>query len=220
MSNGMNVFRKKILDWYNSHGVHYPWRTSTDPYQILLCEILLRKTTRKQVARIFYTFFYKYRSFQDLAAADENEIKKVIRPLGIENNRTKIIKNLADFVINNYNGTLPLNKADLLKLPGVGLYSANAVLCMIKGERVPLVDTNTIRIIQRVFSYRSSSERIRTDPKIWQFASSLIPSERSKDFNLALLDFAAEICRYKNPLCHVCPLREDCHFAISSRRSN
>jgi A/G-specific adenine glycosylase len=90
----------------------------------------------------------------EISYADAEEVMQVIRPLGIENGRTKIIKSLADFVIDKYNGALPLNKEDLLKLPGVGVYSANAVLCLLKGERVPLVDTNTIRVIQRFFSFQ------------------------------------------------------------------
>jgi A/G-specific adenine glycosylase len=211
-SRKISDFSKRILKWYDLHQVYYPWRTSTDPYQILLCEIMLRKTTRRQVAKIFDKFFQRYASFKSIAEADENEIKQLIRPLGIENSRTKIIKRLANSVLLQWNGMLPLNQADLLSLPGVGIYSANAVLCLTKGERVPLVDTNAIRVIQRVFCFRSDSKRIRTDPKLWSFATSLIPSERSKDFNLAILDFAAEVCTIKSPKCSICPVRLMCKY--------
>ena len=207
-------FRKKILAWYDLNRIYYPWRTTSDPYEILMSEIMLRKTTRKQVAEICDKFFQRYKNFKDIADSEEYEIKNMIRPLGIENIRADTMKRLAEHV--HWNGTLPLGKKELLAMPGIGQYSANAVLCLTKGERLPLLDTNAIRVIERVFSIRSNSKRARTDPRLWKFASLLVPLKRSKDYNLAILDLASRVCTIKNPQCEICPVNTLCQYRVDN----
>jgi len=127
---------QQLLKWYNSNKKQYPWRVAkVTPYRILVTEILLRKTTRNQVRDIFPIFFKKFPSLKKLSASQSREIKKVIKPLGMEKIRSKLLKKLSQIIIKKHGGRVPLNKTDLLDLPGVGEYIANAVLLFIKKRK-------------------------------------------------------------------------------------
>jgi A/G-specific adenine glycosylase len=206
------LFVKLLLEWWYKNKRDYPWRHTDDPYFILTAEMLLRKTTAQQVEKIYNIFLAKYPNPRTLAEADENELKKLLEPLGMEYKRAELFKKLGLAVEEMYNGKIPSEPQELLKLPGVGMYAANAVLSFAHSKDVPLLDTNFIRTIQRVFGVRSEKSRTRDDKKVWEFARSLVPSENSKNFNLAVLDFAALICKAKKPKCSICPIRDICNY--------
>ena len=111
-----------------------------------------------------------------------------------------------------FNGKVPDNKKDLLSLPGVGPYTANAVLCFAFGHDVSMLDVNIIRVLKRVFSPDVKKSRERTDKSFWDFAESLPPKGKGKEFNYAILDFAGEVCTAKNPKCKSCPMKKICDF--------
>ena len=115
-------------------------------------------------------------------------------------------------ILTNHNGKVPNSKNDLLSLPGVGPYSANAVLCFAFNHDVSMVDTNILRVLQRVFSLKSNSPRPRQDKKIWEFAESLPPKGSGKEFNYGILDFAAKVCTSRNPKCNTCVLNGMCDY--------
>lgn len=125
--------------------------------------------------------------------------------------RAQLIKNFAQAAMEQ-GGKIPSEKEKLLELPGVGLYSANAVRCFAFGSDEPLVDTNMIRVLKRVFSIRSSKKREREDESMWKLAHSLIPKGRAKELNLSILDFADSICRFRDPKCSICPLSSICDY--------
>jgi A/G-specific adenine glycosylase len=118
--------------------------------------------------------------------------------------------NLAQIVATEHRGEIPHLKEELLELPGIGDYIANAVLCFAYGESVPLLDTNIIRILERVFGIRSSKVRARTDKELWKAVERIIPPGKAKEFNLAMLDLAALICTSRNPKCSICPTADIC----------
>jgi A/G-specific adenine glycosylase len=204
-------FVKLLLEWWHKNKRDYPWRHARDPYSILIAEMLLRKTTAQQVERIYNLFLARYPTPEALAEADENQLKKLLEPLGMEYKRAGLLKKFGLTVKEVYNGIIPSDPQELLKLPGVGMYAANAVLSFVHSKDVPLLDTNFIRIVQRVFGARSEKSRARSDRKMWEFAQSLIPMGKSKDFNLAVLDFGALVCTAKRPKCVVCPINEICN---------
>ena len=217
ISNGMNLskrskFSENLISWHRTNKASFPWREEKDPYKILVSEILLRKTTRKQVKEIFPRFFQKYPNFSVLADTPLVEIDKTIRPLGMEHKRAQLLKELAGRIVSEHGGVVPTTEKDLLELPGVGKYAANAVLCFAGSKDVPLVDTNAIRVIQRVFSFKAKKKRARTDPEVWEFVSSLIPPGNGRVFNLAILDFAAAVCMPRNPKCSSCPNNAICDY--------
>lgn len=214
------MFAKHIIRWRKNNNLDhlYPWRNSKDPYKILVSEILLKKTTRSQVAKEWKAFVKTFPNFSSLSIANLNHLKKIIRPLGIESVRSRQLKALAGKIIQNHRGRVPNSKTDLLNLPGVGPYTTNAVLCFAYKKDVSMVDTNILRVLQRVFSIKSQNNRPRQDKKIWEFAEALPPKGGGKDFNYGILDFAAEVCTPKNPKCRTCLMKKMCCFYMKVNR--
>jgi len=211
------VFIEKVIEWYRRWGDHdLPWRATKDPWKILIAAIMLRKTTTKQVMRVYPVFIKKFPSPKELSSASESEIRKIIRPLGMEHQRSKLLKNLAEALIRKFGGSIPKKKDDLILLPGVKQYIASEVLCVAYGVPEPMLDRNMVRIIERVFAIRSKKRRPHTDPYLWKFASSLIPKNPSlaKEFNWGILDLGRKICRPRNPKCSECPVKTLCKRAF------
>jgi len=210
MSSPNKKFPLLLLKWWSTYKRDFPWRNTTDPYKILIAELLLRKTTSTQVAKIYKPLIERYPTPKSLANACEEELKQMIKSLGMENQRAKILTEIAKSLCERYGGIVPQDLEKLLTLPGVGLYTASAVRCLAYGEREPMVDTNAIRVLQRVFAYNTNKTRPRTDQHLWELARSLIPLDNAKHYNLALIDFASLICRPLKPRCKKCPVKEIC----------
>lgn len=206
-------FAELLLEWWKLNKRDFPWRRTNDPYVILISEMLLRKTTAKQVNAIFEKFFAKFPDVKMLAKGRVEEIKKLIKPLGMEHKRATLLTKLSNELLESHMGVVPASQDELLRLPGVGRYSANAVLCFAHGKDVPLVDVNAIRVFQRVFSFKSQKRRIKDDTTFWEFVAETIPKGKAREFNLAVIDFAHEVCRPKKPKCTMCPLRVICRSA-------
>jgi len=207
-------FSKILLSWRknNNFDSSYPWRNTKSRYKILLSEVLLKKTTRKQVASEWRSVIKNYKNFRDLKKSDLRELKKVLRPLGLEHTRSKNLKDLSKKILADFNGKVPGTKEELLSLPGVGPYTANAVLCFAFGHDISMLDVNIVRVLKRVFSLDAENSRDRTDKHLWKFAESLPPKGKGKEFNYAILDFAGEVCTARNPKCDTCPMRKICDY--------
>lgn len=205
-------FSKYILSFYSSQGRDFPWRKTKNPYKIFLTEILLRKTTSTQVNLIYYKFFNKYPTIEALASAEKKDLEKLIKYLGLYKQRSEQMTKMAKIIVKQYAGLIPESYNDLIKLPGVGRYTAGSFLCLVHRKDVSMVDRNVIRIMSRYFNFKSTKKDVSTDKKIWEFVKGLIPKGKCKEFNLGLIDFANAICTPKNPKCKLCGLREECHF--------
>jgi A/G-specific adenine glycosylase len=209
-------FRKKIIEWYEIYGEkNMPWRNTSDGWAVLVASFLLRKTTAIQVAKVYREFLKRYPSPQALLSASEEEVKEIIRPLGIEHQRSKNLLELAEEIVKKFNGRLPCSKEKLKELPGVGEYIASEVLLLACGQPEPLLDRNMIRVIERFFGIKSPKKRPHTDKALWSFAKALVPPnpEEAKKFNFGVLDFARKICTAKDPKCAECFIRDLCFFA-------
>ena len=203
-------FTQKLLTWYKENKRDFGWRRTRDPYKILVAEMMLQKTTSKQVNELYERFLEKFPSPSSIDKASLSEIEAELTPLGMEHKRALRFKQWAKMIIEKYEGNVPRSKEELLTLPGVGDYIANAVLCLAYGEHVPLLDTNIVRVLQRVFNLQSSKARARTDKKFWDFVMTITPSGKSRDLNLALLDHGALVCLARNPKCLICPVNQIC----------
>jgi len=144
-------------------------------------------------------------------------LEKILKPLGLEHIRSKSLKDLSKKILTDFNGKVPDNKKDLMSLPGVGPYTANAVLCFAFGHDVSMLDTNIVRVLKRVFSIDTKNSRERTDKSMWEFAEKLPPKGKGKEFNYAILDFASEVCKPKKPECKTCPMNSFCDYVQSQR---
>jgi A/G-specific adenine glycosylase len=210
--NARKAFSKRLLTWWHKNKRDFPWRRTNDPYSVLIAEMLLRKTTAQQVNGLYEALISKYPDVQSLSEADEDELRDMIKRLGMEHKRAKLLKEVSSVILENYKGVIPSAQKELLQLPGIGLYAANAVLSFSHAQDVPMVDTNFVRVVERVFGFKSSRTRARDDKQIWEFAERLVPKGRSKEFNLAVIDFAASVCGARVPKCEVCPLTSVCVF--------
>ena len=206
-----NNFANSILKWYDGHKKKFGWRETKDPYKILISEILLHKTDHKKVEKVYPNFIDKFSTIYQLYQAEPEEIDNLIKEIGLFY-RGQRLKKIAEQIVNQFKGNIPASKEDLMSLYGVGEYISNAVLCFAFKKRVPIVDTNVIRVYKRVFNVKSQKSRPRTDKEIWDFAEKMLPKENYVEYNYALLDFASEVCRAKNPLCEICPIKSICVY--------
>jgi len=191
-----------LLRWYKEHGRDFPWRRNTsDPYKILVTELLLQRTKAEMVARIWDKFFKKFPTIHSLAKADEAEVLEIIQELGLRY-RVKRLKMLAVQAVQKFGG-IPRTLNDLLTLPGIGPYIASAVLCFAFNVPVPVVDANVMRLMNRFRGYTD-------ELSVRNYLRGVIPNKGFKEFNWALIDLASLVCTSRSPRCPECPLNLMC----------
>ncbi|MCL4552586.1 MAG: hypothetical protein M1305_03385 [Candidatus Marsarchaeota archaeon] len=189
---------------FSVNGREFPWRNTTDPYQVIVAEMLLQQTDAAKAKTVFELFVQQYPSPECLAEAEPQHVVSLIQPIGLSY-RAPRLQRLARKVVDD---GFPAEERDLMALPGVGRYVARATMCFAFGRNVGVVDTNVVRVLDRVFGLKPSKSRPHTDRGIWEFADSLVPEKSSREYNYAVLDLAALVCRPSQPLCTVCPVTE------------
>jgi A/G-specific adenine glycosylase len=191
----------------------FPWRDTRDPYAVLIGEVLLQRTRGENVVAVFEEFVRRWPDASSLSRARETSIATVIHSLGLPK-RAILLKHLGKALSDQ--GTIPTDPADLIRLPGVGRYAANAVPVFAIGRNLPLVDWVIARVLRRYFGLRSDS-RPNADAELWELAARLVTTGRARQLWLGTLDFAASVCRPR-PLCESCPLAPTCsYFATVGR---
>ena len=203
------IFHTKMRHWIKENIFDYPWRKTESPYNILISEILLQKTDFKKVLAIYNDFIAEFPDAISIKNAEISNLNSYFIKNGLiyKSNR---LKQISSQVLGVYGGKIPDKKEELMSLYGVGDYISNAVLCFAFKKKVPLVDTNIIRIYGRIFGIKTLKTRPHTDKEIWNFAEEMLPEEDYVEYNYALLDFASDICRAKKPLCEKCPMEDIC----------
>src|ERR1700677_3097633 len=204
--------QKHLLDWYNRYKRDLPWRRTQDPYAIFVSEMMLQQTQVKTVIPYYGRFLSELPNWEYLAKAPEEKVLKLWEGLGYYR-RARNLHAAAKKIIDEFSGLLPQTREEILKLPGVGQYSAGAVLSIAFQKAEPLVDGNVIRVFSRLFVLRGNLKTGETHEKVWEIARALIPSERPGDFNQALMELGATLCLSENPQCLLCPLFQFCEAA-------
>lgn len=213
------IFQQAMLDWYEKNRRGYIWRGHSDPYKILVSEIMLQQTNAARVAPIYQRFTEQYPNTRVLAQAELPDLMTIMKPIGL-GYRARRLKEVAEKLVAEYNGDLPAKEEALLALPGIGRYISNAILCFAFDNKVALVDVNVVRLYQRVFGATSEKARPRDDPKLWKFATEMLPGTRFKEYNLALIDFSAQVCTLRKPKCDRCAVSGFCNFRTRGSRDN
>ena len=203
------LFRRKLLSWYRANGRSLPWRTTSDPYHILVSEVMLQQTQVDRVLPKYHEWLAKYPSFEALAAADETDVSDTWRPLGY-NIRPKRLHAIARESVARFGGQLPSDRETLLSFKGIGAYTAGAVLSFAFGQRAAILDTNVARVLFRVFVGAGDAKSHAMRRHLWDVSRTVLPMRHVFDFNQALMDFGATLCRARKPDCPVCPLRTGC----------
>ncbi|MFW9816614.1 MAG: hypothetical protein ACFFEW_11860 [Candidatus Thorarchaeota archaeon] len=209
MGKNQTLVRRKIVKWYVEHGRRFPWRNTTDPYRILIAEILLRRTTASAVSRVYNDFLSRFDSIEQLSRARESTIARKLGSLGLQSRRAHELKRMALVINKTHSGKVPKSQEDLLALPGVGDYIASAVRNFAYGVPAPLVDGNVIHFISRVFGITFKGP---TDSEAWEFMTDLGGKHQEAKLYWGIIDLVASICLRQNPKCFDCPLSEVCLY--------
>jgi len=205
----------ELINWYNNNKRNLPWRDTTDAYLIWLSEIILQQTRVGQGMPYYYRFAEKYPTVSRFAAAHEDDILKLWQGLGYYSRGRNMLKT-ARLVQEQYNGKFPENYDELIKLKGIGEYTAAAIASFSANEARAVVDGNVYRVLARFFGIE---EPINSTPgkKTFQgVANDLLNKEHPGLHNQAMMEFGAMLCKPKNPACSICPVREGCVAFINN----
>lgn len=215
-SNDIGDFSNSLLQWFDREARALPWRAlpkdlsiRRDPYVVVLSEFMLQQTQVTTVIEYFNRFMMRFPTIEALADADETEVLKLWEGLGYYR-RARHLHALAKEVTTLYNGLLPSDREQLLKLPGVGSYTAGAIRSFAYNLPDAAVDGNVVRIAARIEAKPYIKNDARTTKTIRERVLALLPYDRSGDFNEALMDLGAMICTPKNPSCEICPVSLFC----------
>ena len=204
----MNTFYSLILSWFKENKRDLPWRGNVDSYQIYLSEIMLQQTRVQAVIPYFNRFIEEVPSFYDLANIAEDKLFKLWEGLGYYS-RAKNLKKCAIEIVNHHNGIFPKSYSDAIKLPGIGAYTAGAILSRAYNLKYAAVDGNVLRIFSRLYLDDSDILKDSTKKQYKEYIESIMDKDYGA-FNEALMDLGATICMPKVALCDKCPLNGLC----------
>jgi len=205
-------FRRTLSRWGAQNRRSFPWRETSDPFRILIAEVLLQRSRGVTVAKVYERLFSRWPDAEHLARARVDPIESVIRPVGLTSRAAKL-RDLARSVVDL--GEVPDSLEGLLALPGVGRYAAGATLAVAFNKRSAVVDGVTARVYRRYFGLAGDLPAVN-DKKLWSVVTDVTPKRSVKEWNWAVLDLAATVCLPKVPRCSTCPLQADCAWARAS----
>jgi len=197
-------FITSLFDWHKKNRRDFPWRDELDPYKIVVAEFFLQRTPVRRVAEIYPKFILSYPNVEALANANQCQLLKEYRRLGLAK-RTKWLIDSMKIISANHTSEIPTTKGELMSLPGIGEYTASAILCFAFKKNVHIVDVNISRFYSRFFGIPRK--------EVPEKAKSIMPSENGKNYNEALLDYSSTICK-KNPFCHKCIMKKECIYFL------
>lgn len=211
-------FSKTITLWYSNNKRDLPWRQTKDPYYIWLSEIILQQTQVKQGLPYYKAFVNEFPTVFNLAEADESKVLKLWQGLGYYS-RARNLHATSKYIVNDLNGEFPANYKELLKLKGVGDYTASAIASICFNESAAVVDGNVYRVLSRYFEIDIPINSSKGAKEFKQLAQKLIDKKKPAEFNQAIMEFGAVQCKPKNPNCGICPFSNSC-LALSKNRVN
>jgi A/G-specific adenine glycosylase len=200
---------RALLRWYNRCQRDLPWRTTRNPYHILVSEVMLQQTQVERVCHYYSRFLRRFPTIYGLAHASLDEVLKAWEGLGYYA-RARNLHRAAQIILRDYRGEIPHRRAELLKLPGIGRYTAGALLSVAFGQDEPVVDANVRRVLCRLFAIRQDPRRSQTENKLDKLGRALLPARQAGLFNQALMDLGATVCVASEPRCLICPLTGLC----------
>lgn len=206
----MSLLSEKIIQWYHINKRNLPWRNTTDPYKIWLSEIILQQTRVEQGMDYYLAFIEHYPTVDDLANASEQEVLRLWQGLGYYS-RARNLHFSARYIVSHLGGRFPQRYEDLLKLKGVGSYTASAIASFAYGEGVPAIDGNVYRVLARLFGVYDPLHTSQATKIFWQLGKKLISKENPADFNQAMMELGALVCKPQNPSCEECPIVAFCY---------
>ena len=204
------LFSNNLLNWYENNARILPWRENTDPYTVWVSEIMLQQTQVETVKSYFIRFMQTFPQIEDFANSSEDIYLKLWEGLGYYS-RVRNMHKTAQIIVDQLAGRFPNHYDDLLKLPGIGPYTAAAIASICFNQAWPAIDGNLMRIFSRLNCYPQDIKLNKTKQEAFQFFEKLIDVNKPGEFNQALMDLGSNICLAKTePLCELCPLQGFC----------
>ena len=206
------LFRRRLLRWYAQHARSLPWRNVGNPYYVWVSEIMLQQTTTQTVQGYFDRFIKTFPTIQTLADANLDVVNRLWEGLGYYR-RCALLHKAAKEIVLRFDGVFPSNYEDVRNLPGIGRYTAGAILSIAFDQRLPILEANTLRLHARLLAVKGDLLRGEANARLWQFAEDILPRTGSGRFNQALMDLGSLVCTAKPPKCIECPVAACCESA-------
>ncbi len=203
------MFSEKIIKWYQLNKRELPWRATRDPYKVWLSEIMLQQTRVAQGLPYYNKFLERFPEIKDLALASEQQVLKLWQGLGYYS-RARNLHFTAKYIYTELSGIFPSDYDNLLKLKGIGEYTAAAIASFCYDEKVPVVDGNVYRVLSRYFGIATPINTLKAKKEFKAIAFELIDPKNPSLFNQAIMEFGALQCTPTQPNCDTCPLNDSC----------
>jgi len=208
-SHESGEFRSGLLAWYRRHARSLPWRESMDPYHILVSELMLQQTQVATVLGYYQRWLDRFPSIRDLAVADEASVLSLWQGLGYYR-RARNLHQCAKIIVGQFEEQFPATVEELMKLPGIGRYTAGAIVSFAFDRPAPIVDGNIARVLSRLANVHEPVDSPRGRRLIWELASRFAGGNDPRLSNAALMELGATLCSPRKPLCALCPVRTFC----------
>jgi A/G-specific adenine glycosylase len=213
----LHAVQERLLAWFAAQGRDLPWRHTRDPYAILVAEIMLQQTGVERVLPKYEAWLARFPTLHALAAAPRSEVIRLWSGLGY-NSRAVRLHEVARQVVDRHGGQLPETMDELLKLKGIGRYTAGAVACFAYEQDVAFVDTNIRRVLGRIFPGPTGDSPTLPEKGLRELAEQVLPHGHAWTWHQALMDLGATVCTDATPACLVCPLQGLCRAAFRAGR--
>lgn len=203
-------FRRALVNWFRRNQRQLPWREQPTGYRVWVSEIMLQQTQVVTVVDYFNRFISKFPTVPKLAAAKEADVLKLWEGLGYYR-RARQLHAAAKHIVAQHSGAFPENFESVLALPGVGRYTAGAIMSIAFDRPFPILEGNTIRVYARLLGLKANARDKSSEQKLWSFSESILPKGKgTRDLNQGLMELGSEVCRIRQPACSICPVRAWC----------
>ncbi|MDJ1503976.1 A/G-specific adenine glycosylase [Cytophagaceae bacterium BD1B2-1] len=213
-----DTFASRLIEWYEYHKRDLPWRHTNDPYHIWLSEIILQQTRVKQGLPYYQNFVKAFPTIFDLAAAPEQEVLRLWQGLGYYS-RARNMQETAKAIVNQQNGSFPNSYIALVKLKGIGPYTAAAIASFAFKESVAVLDGNVFRVLARLYGLETDIATSKAKTLFSTLANQLISSDSPDLYNQAIMEFGAIQCTHSSPDCLLCPFQQECEAFLTGRQN-
>ena len=211
------ILQRSLLKWYDKHQRDLPWRNATDPYPVWISEVMLQQTQVQTVIPYYLKFLERFPSIAALAEADINAVLRLWAGLGYYS-RARNLQKSAQIIVKQFGGRFPQNYTDILALPGIGRYTAAAIVSIAFGQTYAVLDGNVSRVLARLLSLSGDPKSSVVQNRLWAAAQQLLPPTRPGDFNQAIMELGATVCSPRQPRCLLCPWTRQCRARRQGRQ--
>src|ERR1700730_10545855 len=208
-SRDLAEIRKRLLGWFHKYRRELPWRLNKDPYRIWLSEIMLQQTRVAAVIPYYERFLERFPNIRVLAEAPEEEVLRLWSGLGYYS-RARNLQRAAQQIVAKHGGVFPRAEKDALALPGIGSYTAAAILSIAYGAKHAVLDGNVARVLARIFAVQGDLRDAKRWQSLQKSADSLLAPKSPSDWNQAMMELGATLCAPQSPQCLLCPVTEFC----------